>query len=157
MGPACRRTDTMSKTGYKDDFHAWTQAQAAALRAKDWVAVDIDHLVEEIESLGNEPAHAVESQLHTLCAQLLKWRYQPRRRSRSWQASIRNARLEIRRRLRRNPSLRPQLPIILGDAYCNARTLAMDKTGLPLATFPEACPWTLGQLQDEDFLPNDPS
>jgi hypothetical protein len=146
----------MRKTGYDHDFYAWTQAQAEALRAKDWPAVDIDHLGEEIESLGNEQAHAVESQLHILCAHLLKWRYQPRRRSRSWQATIRNARIEIRRRLRRNPSLRPQLPTNLIDAYRDARTLAMDETGFPLAILPEACPWSLGQLQDEDFLPNDP-
>jgi Domain of unknown function DUF29 len=73
----------MSKTGYDDDFYAWTQAQAAALRAKDWLAVDIDHLVEEIESWGSEQTHAVESQLYVLCAHLLKSHYQPRRRSRS--------------------------------------------------------------------------
>jgi Domain of unknown function DUF29 len=66
-------------------------------------------------------------------------------------------RIELRRCLRRNPSLRPQLPMILVDAYSDARTLAMDKTGLPLATFPAACPWSLGQLQDEDFPPIDPS
>jgi Domain of unknown function DUF29 len=28
-----------------------------------------------------------------------------------------------------------------------------DETGLPRATFPETCPWSLEQLLDEDFLP----
>jgi hypothetical protein len=26
-----------------------------------------------------------------------------------------------------------------------------ERTGLPLATFPQACPWTVRQILDEDF------
>jgi Domain of unknown function DUF29 len=29
----------------------------------------------------------------------------------------------------------------------------MDDTGLPLAAFPEACPWAIAQVLDEDFWP----
>ena len=32
---------------YDTDFYAWTQAQAAALRAKDVAALALDHLAEE--------------------------------------------------------------------------------------------------------------
>jgi hypothetical protein len=143
----------MTDTSYETDLYAWTQAQAAALRAKEWERMDLANLAEEIESLGSEQAHAVESHLAILLMHLLKWRYQPARRSRSWRLSIRNARIEIRKRLRRSPSLRPELPTILLDAYADARKLAMDDTGLPLATLPEACLWNLEQLLDEDFLP----
>jgi len=38
---------------YETDFYGWTQAQAQALRAKDWAALDVDHLAEEIEDVGN--------------------------------------------------------------------------------------------------------
>jgi hypothetical protein len=143
----------MTDTSYETDLYAWTQAQAAALRAKKWEILDLANLAEEIESLGHEQAHAVESHLAILLMHLLKWRYQPTRRSRSRRLSIRNARIEIRKRLQRSPSVRPELPTILLDAYTDARKLAMDDTGLPLATFPETCPWNLEQLQDEDFLP----
>ena len=143
----------MTDTSYETDLYAWTQAQAAALRAKKWESLDLANLAEEIESLGHEQAHAVESHLAILLMHLLKWRYQPTRRSRSWRLSIRNARIEMRKRLRRSPRVRPELPTILLDAYTDARKLAMDDTGLPLATFPETCPWNLEQLQDEDFLP----
>jgi hypothetical protein len=143
----------MTNTSYETDLYAWTQAQAAALRAKAWETLDLANLAEEIESLGNEQTHAVESHLAILLLHLLKWCYQPGRRSRSWRLSIRNARIEIRKRLRRSPTLRADLPTILLDAYADARKLTMDNTGLPLATFPEACPWNLEQLQDEDFLP----
>ena len=45
------------------DLYTWTQAQAAALRAKDWAALNVTNLAEEIERLGHKPAHAVESHL----------------------------------------------------------------------------------------------
>ena len=140
---------------YERDLYVWTQDQAQALREKEWAALDVAHLAEEIESLGNEQAHAVESHLANLLLHLLKWHYQPRRRSRSWRTSLHNARVEIRRRLRRSPSLRPELPTLVEIAYADARKLAMHETGLTLATFPERCPWSLDQLQDEDFLPEE--
>jgi hypothetical protein len=143
----------MTTPDYDTDFYAWTQAQVDALRAKDWAALDLPHVIEEIADLGNEQRHAVESHLRILLAHLLKWRYQPQRRRRSWQTSILNARTEITRRLERNPSLQHAWPEMLAWAYPKARQLAASETGLPRATFPEACPWTIAQLQDEDFLP----
>jgi Domain of unknown function DUF29 len=145
----------MTKATYDTDFYAWTQAQADALRAKDWAALDLAHVVEEIEALGNEQRHAVESHLRILLAHLLKWVYQPQRRRRSWRVSIGNARAEIAQRLRTSPSLRGQVPTLLGYAYPKARQLARDKSGLPPATFPELCPWSPEQLLDEDFLPEE--
>jgi hypothetical protein len=103
---------------YEDDFYAWTHAQAAALRAKDWAALDLEHVAEEIESLGNEQRHAVRSHLRVLLWHLLKWAYQPDH-----------------------------------SAYPRARRLASAETGLPLATFPEVCPWPVEQVLDADFWP----
>lgn len=74
----------MTTPDYDTDFYAWTQAQVDALRAKDWAALDLPHVIEEIADLGNEQRHAVESHLRILLAHLLKWRYQPQRRRRSW-------------------------------------------------------------------------
>jgi hypothetical protein len=141
----------MSK--YDDDFYAWTQAQAVALLDKHWDQVDIAHVAEEIESLGNEQRHAVESHLRILLAHLLKWKYQPRRRRRGWQASILNARAEITRRLERSPSLQPAWAEMLAWAYPKARRLAATETGLPRVTFPETCEWVREQILDEEFWP----
>jgi hypothetical protein len=137
---------------YETDFYHWTQTQAAALRAKDLGALDLEHLAEEIESLGHEQEHAVASHLRILTLHLLKVAYQRQRRL-SWLRSIRNARDEIDLRLRRNPSLKPRLSEFLAWAYPRARKAAAEETRLPLATFPETCPWSLDQLQDDDFLP----
>jgi hypothetical protein len=32
---------------------------------------------------------------------------------------------------------------------------AAHETGVPLATLPETCPWSLAQLQHEDFWPEE--
>jgi Domain of unknown function DUF29 len=137
---------------YETDLYAWTQAQVAALRAKQWDTLDLANLAEEIESLGNEQEHAVESHLKILLLHLLKVAYQRQRRL-SWLRSIDNARDEIEQRLRRSPSLQPKLPQLLAWAYPKARRTAARETKLPRDTFPETCPWNLDQLQNEDFLP----
>ena len=45
-------------TSYDADFYTWTQVQAQALRVKDWQALDMENLAEEIESLGKPTALA---------------------------------------------------------------------------------------------------
>jgi hypothetical protein len=152
-----REGELMSDLSYDIDVYAWAQHQAQALRAKDWSALDVENLAEEIESLGNEQAHAVESHLRILLAHLLKWQYQPQRRRRSWERSCLNARDEIDRRLRRNPSLRGQVAHFIADIYPKARRLAQAETNLPLAAFPEDCPWSVEQVLDDDFFPGETS
>jgi hypothetical protein len=52
---------------YDEDFYAWSREQAAALRrlsAERWNGpLDLEHLAEEVEDLGDERRNAVRSQL----------------------------------------------------------------------------------------------
>jgi hypothetical protein len=50
----------MSTRDYDTDFYAWTQAQVDALWAKDWAALDLEHVIEEIVDLGNGQRHTPE-------------------------------------------------------------------------------------------------
>jgi hypothetical protein len=139
---------------YEADFYTWTQAQAAALRAKDWSALDIAHLAEEIEDLGQSIENAIESHLERLLTHLLKWRYDPAQEPRQlWRLTIRHARREIGKLLRKNPGLQHHPARYLATAYRHAREDAPDETDLPLATFPETCPWPVAQVLDADFWP----
>jgi hypothetical protein len=143
-------------TSYDTDFYRWTQAQAEALRAKDWPALDVANLAEEIESLGRSDRRAIVHQLERLLLHLLKWRYQPderERRGRGWLNSILQARHAIAALITESPSLHDYPEQQLTAAYRHARRSAAVQTGLPVATFPESCPWSLNQIQDEDFLP----
>jgi hypothetical protein len=129
----------MTIPSYDTDFYAWTQAQAQALQAKDWPALDIEHLAEEIVDLGSNQRYAIESQLELLLVHLLKYRYDPAQRPRrGWRLTIRHARREIAKRLGDSPSLRGHPARYLDTAYRHARVDAPDATCLPLATFPEA-------------------
>jgi hypothetical protein len=144
----------MTTPDYDTDFYTWTQVQAAALRAKDWAALDIDHLAEEVDDLGASVRKGLVSQLERLLAHLLKWRYDPATDTRRlWRLSILDARHEISKDLATNRTLLGFPAERLADAYRYARRVAALETELPLVTFPDACPWTIDQVLDEDFLP----
>jgi hypothetical protein len=70
----------MTTPSYDTDFYAWTQAQAQALQARDWPALDIEHLTEEIADLGSSQRYGIESQLERLLVHLLKYRDDPAQR-----------------------------------------------------------------------------
>lgn len=146
-----------SKTDlYDQDFYTWTQVQAAALRDGKAEALDWTNLAEEIESLGKSDRRALRSHLEGLVMHLLKWRYQPagRETGHSWYSStIRAHRNEIDAIFEDSPSLQLAVPGLLARRYRSARQDASMETRLPLATFPESCPWTPAQLLDEDFWP----
>jgi hypothetical protein len=143
----------MSQPLYDTDFYTWTQTQAEALRAKQWQALDVENLAEEIESLGKRDRRSRDSQLVRLMQHLLKWHYQPLRRSPSWRRSIYQAQTALEDVLEDNRSLREIPPAHLAKLYERARRLAIQDTGLPLSTFPEACPWTIEQLLAPQILP----
>jgi hypothetical protein len=140
---------------YTQDFYAWTQAQASLLETQRFDALDLAHLIEEITSLGASERRAMGSHLQQLLLHLLKWQYQPsgRQIGHSWRSNIHNARDEIDAILEDSPSLRREAPRLLARRYPAARLLAYDETCLPLATFPEACPWRTEEVLDVDFWP----
>lgn len=142
---------------YNTDFFLWTKQQAAALRDGKLQNLDLENLAEEIESLGKSDRRALGSHLEGLVMHLLKWRYQPERRQigHSWASTIRTHRSEIDAIVEDSPSLRRALPDLLARRYGTARQRASDETGLPLATFPATCPWTIEQVVDAAFWPEE--
>ena len=145
----------MSHNGdlYEEDFYAWAQTTAALIRAGKWHDLDREALAEEIESLGKSQHRELGSRLDVLVMHLLKWCYQPSEHCGSWRSTIRTQRRELRRLLQQNPSLRPGVASLMAEGYAEARLNASDETGLTLATFPEACPWTPEQVLDAEFWP----
>jgi hypothetical protein len=142
---------------YTHDFYAWCLTTARLIQEEKWYDIDTAALAEEVESLGRSQKRELESRLHVLVMHLLKWRYQPegRQHGQSWRSTIRTQRLDLGLLLRDNPSLRPQLPLMLSERYPTARAHASDETGLPLPTFPQECPWMVVQLLDDNFWPQE--
>ena len=145
---------TRASALYGEDFVRWTEDQAAALRAGDLDALDLENLAEEIESLGENNRRELRSRISVLVMHLLKWRHQADRRTGSWDSTIRTQRSEIEQLLEQSPSLRREIGPALGRMYRTARRNAAAETGLPLADFPETCPFNPDQVLEEEWLPD---
>jgi hypothetical protein len=149
-------TSSSAPSSYDKDFVAWTQHQAIVLREGKWDKIDLLNLAEEIESLGNSVRRELSSRLRILVVHLLKWRYQPERRSEghSWETTINTQRNDIDDLLHDSPSLRPQVQERLTQQYGKARRQALRETRLAESAVPESCPWTMEQVLDDDFWPD---
>lgn len=147
------RLSNLAQSLYESDFYAWTQEQAALLRERHWAQIDLDHLIEEIDSLGKQERQQLENRLGVLLGHLLKWQFQPEQHGNSWLATIREQRRKVEKRLNQNPSLQPYLLEAMQEAYEDAVDLAVRETNLPYKTFPEACPYSFEQTLDNKFLP----
>ena len=138
---------------YSVDFDKWTAQTAQLLREKRWAEIDTERLVEEIEDLGKRDRRAVMSQLIRLLMHLLKWEYQPERRSDSWLDSVSDARVQIELACEDSPSLKNYLMEQVGASYERARRQAAKQTVLEISTFPRSCPYELEQVLEEGWLP----
>jgi hypothetical protein len=143
------------KTRYETDVVAWAAEQAQFIRAGRFDQLDLEHLAEEIEDVGKSEQRELASRMAVLLVHLLKWQFQPQRRSNSWAGTIRVQRRQLAIAIQVTPSLKVALnnpdwqEIVWGDAL----TAATKETGLELDTFPEACPWEMVDVLSEGWLP----
>jgi len=138
---------------YDEDFYAWTVEQARLLRSGKLSAIDAANIAEEVESMGRSDRRELQSRLVVLTLHLLKWRFQPSARSRSWSATIEEQRLQIEQVFAESPSLRPLAANMLSPAYAIARERAIAETGLADDMFPATCPFALDEVLSHSFLP----
>jgi hypothetical protein len=138
---------------YDEDFAVWAAETARLLRARRFAEIDIEHAAEEIEDMGKSQVRELGSRLRVLLVHLLKWKWQPEKRSRSCQSTIDTQRAELETLFGQSPSLRRQLPDEVRAVYRRAARGAAIQTGLPIETFPRTCPFSAEQVLDEDFLP----
>ena len=143
----------MSNSLYESDFYAWANQQAALLRAGRLAEAEIENIAEEIESMGRSEKREFVSRLTILLQHLLKWQFQPGRRSVSWRLSIENTRLQLEDHLKDNPSLKSQLDEVMRSAYRRALNEAVAETGFARTTCPADCPYTYEQAMHTDFWP----
>ena len=138
---------------YDRDFYAWANEQAALLRAGKLSQADIEHIAEEIESMGRTEKRELISRLKLLVMHLLKWQFQPVARSISWQLTVKEQRREVARHLADNPSLKARLGETMSDAYGDAIIAAARETSLPEEVFPADCPWSFDEMMNPEFWP----
>ena len=147
---SCNQSDRANAL-YESDFYGWTELQANVLANRQVEALDWQNLREEVISLGKQEYRELVGRLTVLVGHLLKWEYQPDKRSRSWFLTIREQRRAIRRHLQGNPSL-SRIPTALSDAFEAGVDLALRDTDLPIRTFPSHCLFTFEDIITDHFL-----
>jgi hypothetical protein len=138
---------------YDSDIVIWSERQAALLRrvaagepvneAPDW-----PNIIEEIESVGSEQRHAVESLLLRALIHMLKAEAWPLSRDvPHWQAEARVSRAQACRRF--VPSMRQRIDFagIYADAVRGLPETIDGEAPLPV---PDVSPVTLDELLSED-------
>jgi hypothetical protein len=152
MKVAAAGISAVTTSRHECDFYGWVEQQCAALRDHDSSRLDWSGLQEELEALGRQEYRELVSRLGVLLGHLLKWQWQPDRRSRSWFCSIREQRRAIERLLKQNPSLRAKAADALTDGYEAGVDLVLRDTELPLRCLPAVSEWSLEQALDPTTL-----
>lgn len=136
----------MRTSNYEKDFYKWTQVQASLLKKGEFSKVDLEHIIEEIETLGRSDKRALRGYLVVLLHHLLKNSFVPEQKgnSKSWDASIINSRRAIKRLIEESPSLKKECEKILDDCYEESREMAILDTGAE--HFPKELPWNFDQI-----------
>ncbi|OWY64019.1 hypothetical protein B7486_49650 [cyanobacterium TDX16] len=140
---------------YEQDFVAWATGQAMLLKQGRFEALDLENLIEEVESLSRSDRRAVKSQLIRVLKHLLKLNYQSNAfyYLNIWRSSVVEGRSQIKLIVEDSPSLKPYLSEILAQCYLEVVSQASAETGLSAVNFPSACVYSLEQVLDPHFFP----
>jgi len=148
------RTDA----AYDEDFYAWTQNQAQALRRagaeRNNAPVDWENIAEEIESMGKSQRSEIRNRMRVLLAHLLKWQFCPELRERcerGWRLTILEQRDRVTDDMADSPSLRPYALTVFTECYAKARLQAADEAELSPDRFPPEPTFTLDQALDPAY------
>lgn len=139
---------------YHKDFYAWALHNAELIRNGSFSETDNQHIAEELESMGKSDKRELINRFAVLIAHLLKWQFQSDRRCNSWKYTIEEQRCEIKDLLEDSPSLKHELDSRLQHSYKRAVLFAATETGFNKNVFPEVCPFSLKQITDIKFFPN---
>ena len=142
-----QQTPQALATLYETDETAWLDATADLIRRGHWDHIDAVTLSEYLSDMARRDRREVINRLAVLIAHLLKWRYQPDRRSMSWRGTVEVQRQELVGLLE-SGTLRNHAAEVLPRAYANAVRQASEETGLPDTGFPVDCPYALQDVLD---------
>ncbi|WP_189524927.1 DUF29 domain-containing protein [Nostoc sp. 'Peltigera membranacea cyanobiont' 232] len=139
---------------YAQDYHLWLEYTVDLLKNKKFLELELENLIEEIESMGRSEKNALRSNLRVLLMHLLKYKFQPQNRSNSWLYRIYEHRQRLQEAFVDSPSLKYYYTEVFESYYQHARKEASIETGLPLSIFPKDYPFSVDETLDSDFFPN---
>lgn len=148
-------TKMQLKQLYETDEHLWLEETIKLLKEYRLEDLDIENLIEELESLGKRDKNRVESLLRQIIIHLLLLQYWSEEydyNHRHWRGEIATFRIQINQHLTTNLNnyLLEKLEVIYQDAIF----IVTEKTGLSSDKFPKNCCYSLDQLLDKNWLPD---
>lgn len=138
---------------YERDYYLWLENTIRLLREGKFDELDLFNLIAEIEGMSRTEKRAIASNLRIILMHLLKYKYQPEKRTNSWRFTIREHRLRLEKLLEDSPSLKNYFVEQFDRSYQNARKLAADETGLSIENFPTESPFSQEQTLNSKYLP----
>lgn len=145
-----------AKSLYEEDFYGWLQETANLLKEHRFEKLDLENLIEEIETMGRSEKRELESRLTVIIEHLLKltyWLTEKEANAQGWRITIVEQRRQVQRLLKESPSLKRLIPEMGIDCYQAAREDTLRKYQLPADLFPIESPFTLEAILDSDYLP----
>lgn len=144
----------MNPIAYEQDFAAWAFNQAALMKAGQLNHLDLNNLIEEMESMGRSEHRELGNRMILLIGHLLKWHYQPARQGNSWRRTIAVQRKNVLKLLQDSPSLKAHFDDVewFQDIWTEAVDFAERETQLH-DIFPEEPIWPLSDILTDHWLP----
>jgi hypothetical protein len=139
---------------YAQDYQLWLEYTVDLLKNKKFLELELENLIEEIESMGRSEKNALRSNLRVLLMHLLKYKFKPQNRANSWLYTIYEHRQRLQEAFIDSPSLKYYYTEVFDSCYQHARKEASIETGLPLSIFPKDYPFSVDETLDSDFFPN---
>ena len=127
---------------YHQDLLLWVEETVAQLKAQDFAHLDLENLIEEVESLGISQRRELLSRLTTLLEHLLKRLYVNLPDDyNGWERTIREQRKQLRILLKASPSLKR----IWAETFIQAWELAIAdvREEYMAVSFPDQWPFSV--------------
>ena len=140
-----RETEAPPRSLYEEDETAWLELTADLIAKKRFEDVDQPALVEYLTDMAIRDRREVESRLTLLLEHVLKYDFQPDKRTKSWKRTILAQQDEFEG-IVISKTLHKHAQGLLSKCYAKAVRRAAAATGLPERKFPSACPYTLERL-----------
>ncbi|WP_413172551.1 DUF29 domain-containing protein [Anabaena azotica] len=146
------QSTSLSSSLYDQDYCLWLETTAKLLREREIEQLDFEHLIAEIEDMGKEKRRELKNRLIVLLMHLLKYQFQPEKRSSSWINTIWEQFYQIESLLEDSPSLKPYYLEIFSDCYLKAVRAASSETKLPAQDFPTDSPFLPVDVISPEFI-----
>ena len=135
---------------YEADETAWLETMSHLIAQRKLDRLDYENLATYLDDMAKRDRREVYSRLRQLMLHLLKWIYQPDKRTRSWFDTVTEQRGELQQMLT-SKVLEAHARNLLAEIYEKARINAIRQTDLSETTFPTRNPFTFEQLLSDDW------